>query len=240
MKKRQNLRKLIIRKQFSFFQVAVINFGIILAVFISTLIIKISETYASPPEYVLSMPQLELEFEDEPVYFPHKEYLFVENIIDFSKISRIGLNEREQAVFDFLANKYVKKYNLPDYIPYLFAAIESDFTINAFNLKTSATGLFQITPICLEEYNRNHQIKYTLLDLYEIEKNFEVSMWYINRLITLYKIPYSEDDVYALYVAYNMGPGGFANINKTGIPSTIQNRYNKQAEQVNLAYIYEE
>jgi hypothetical protein len=159
-------------------------------------------------------------------------YLYVNEIVDFTKIKKIGISEREQVIFDYLASKYTKKYGLPIHIPYLFALIESDFHTNAFNTSTSATGLFQITPICLQEFNNLTGLNYTMGDMYDIEKNFEVSMWYIHRLVTHFKVPLNN--TYILYGAYNMGPGNFQA--GTIIPDTIVNRYTAQVRKLELAY----
>jgi hypothetical protein len=163
-------------------------------------------------------------------------YINVNEVIDYSELKNIGLkDERSQAVFDFLAQKYTEKYDLPVYIPYLFALIESDFYSTAYNEKTMATGLFQITPICLADFNRYNRSAYTMYDMYDVEMNFEVSMWYINRLITYYKVP--KDDPYTLYSVYNMGPGNY--LMGTPIPGNITHRYNLQAEKIEFALVNE-
>jgi hypothetical protein len=146
----------------------------------------------------------------------------------------ILLDEREKVVFDFLANKYAKLYDFPTWLPYLFASIESDFSLRAVNQNSGAIGIFQIMPICLEEYNAYHQKKFTMHELINLETSFEVAMWYINRLKTHYKVPFNEENPYYLYTAYNMGPFNYHKANWMG--NTTEGRFNDKMEQIAVAY----
>lgn len=58
------------------------------------------------------------------------------------------------------------------------AQIESSGNPKAFNKKTKATGLFQITPICLKDFNKQNKKRYTLKQMFDEDKCREVADWY--------------------------------------------------------------
>ena len=100
------------------------------------------------------------------------------------------------------------KYEVPVNLAFGIGAQESQFVYNARNKRTKATGLFQICPGCLEDYNSWNGTSYTLEDMYDIEKNIEVGIWnfkqqayYLRREAT---VKYSD-----LIIAYNTGVGNF-------------------------------
>jgi hypothetical protein len=173
-------------------------------------------------EYVVAGPGEGFQY-----FFPNTE------TIDFSKIPRVLLVERDQIVFDYLATKYCNLYGLPDYIPYLFAFLESDFSASAMSHK-EAFGLFQVTPICLEEYNNFHLVKFAHEDLSDMEISFEVAMWYINRLIVHYQVPLEDSNPYLLYTAYNLGPNSMF-VGNT-LSRQTRSRYDYAVQVINLAY----
>lgn len=57
--------------------------------------------------------------------------------------------------------------------------MESEFNPKAVSNK-NANGLFQITQIALDEYNKNNEDKYTLEDMFDIDKNIKVRNWYFD------------------------------------------------------------
>lgn len=68
-------------------------------------------------------------------------------------------------------------------------------------------GLFQVSPICLKEWNNFHpQDRYGLVDLLDAENNTRIAYWYMNerlpRLLRHYKVPVT---VSSLITAYNAG-----------------------------------
>ena len=110
--------------------------------------------------------------------------------------------------------------------------IESNGDPNAFNKKSGATGLMQITPICLMEWNnkigmfgtgyRNNHAKtlgqlvivydnhYNIGDMYNGGKNIRVGSWYINeRIPQMLKAYGIEDSVEARLACYNWGIGNY-------------------------------
>jgi muramidase (phage lysozyme) len=64
------------------------------------------------------------------------------------------------------------------------AMIESSNNPKAYNKKSKATGLYQITPICLKDFNRSHPYKLTLKDMFEPAKAEVVARWYLAERLT--------------------------------------------------------
>ena len=61
--------------------------------------------------------------------------------------------------------------------------MESDFNEKAYHKNTSATGLCQITNVCLDDFNRVTKKSYTMYDMFDANKNLEVGFWYFARLL---------------------------------------------------------
>ena len=61
------------------------------------------------------------------------------------------------------------------------ALIESGNNPNAYNKKTKATGLYQITPICLKEFNRKQgkSMRFTMREMMNPMKAEVVARWYL-------------------------------------------------------------
>jgi len=82
--------------------------------------------------------------------------------------------------------------------------IESNKNALADNGK--ARGCFQITAICLKDYNNFHKIKYTEKDLFNKTINEKIAFWYINiRIPQILKskgLPISRENV---LISYNCG-----------------------------------
>jgi len=104
--------------------------------------------------------------------------------------------------------------------PYLpaIARIESSNNPFAHNKKDDSRGLYQITPICLKEYNNFHATKrYTMQDLWDVEINTRIATWYLNKripqMLNHYKI---KDTIENRLIAYNAGISYL--INKKPIP----------------------
>ncbi len=92
--------------------------------------------------------------------------------------------------------------------PGAIAQIESSNNPRAYNQRSKARGLCQITPVCLKEYNNYHTVKYTLDDLFNAHINIQIADWYLNKriptLLAYYHIP---DTIENRLIAYNYGIG---------------------------------
>ena len=87
------------------------------------------------------------------------------------------------------------------------AQIESSNNPLAWNKKDDSRGLFQITPICLEDYNNFHpKAKHTMDDLWNVSISTLIADWYINQRIPQMLRYYDrEDTVENRIIAFNAG-----------------------------------
>lgn len=88
------------------------------------------------------------------------------------------------------------------------AEIESSNNPDAVNPRTDAIGLYQITPVCVRDYNQFHTFQYTIEKMFEPHMAWNVANWYLNQripsMLRHYKIPDTLDN--RLW-AYNAGIG---------------------------------
>jgi len=98
-----------------------------------------------------------------------------------------------------------------DMAPNLMDAViqtESNWKGDAYNKKSGATGLGQITPIALEDFNTLKKEKLTMADMKDPQKNMYVTDWTLNyripSMLRTYKLPLTIDNV---LTAYNFGIG---------------------------------
>jgi soluble lytic murein transglycosylase-like protein len=84
--------------------------------------------------------------------------------------------------------------------------IESSNNPLAYNKTTKATGLYQITEICLLEYNNYNKTDYILSDMYNPILCHKVAEWYLNKripqMLRYYNKPITLENC---LVAYNAG-----------------------------------
>jgi hypothetical protein len=84
--------------------------------------------------------------------------------------------------------------------------IESSGNPLAYNKSSHARGLFQITPICLKEYNNFHAEKYNLSDLFNPIINEKIAKWYIEKRIPqMLKHFGKETSLENILISYNAG-----------------------------------
>jgi soluble lytic murein transglycosylase-like protein len=85
-------------------------------------------------------------------------------------------------------------------------SIESNGNAKAYNTSSKARGLCQITPICLQEYNNFHSLKYSLNDLFNAEINKTIASWYLEtripQLLRHFKISVTQRNI---LICYNSG-----------------------------------
>ena len=173
------------------------------------------------------------EFEEKKYYNNYKNNLIFKDIkfnyeynffIDFIENNKYAINLVNKFNYSNIEackiqNKLYKlseKYNIP--INELFTIIntESDFRIYAYNEKGKAYGLCQITQPCLNEYNFINRTDYKLEELFDMELNLEIGVWYYNRLLNIYSNKYGINNLRDCYIAYNIGAGIFKKVGENG------------------------
>jgi soluble lytic murein transglycosylase-like protein len=86
--------------------------------------------------------------------------------------------------------------------------IESHGDASITNKRSGARGLYQITPICLEDFNKVNHTNYSLNQLYDPQINSMVAYWYLQeRIPSLFKAYNLPDTVRNRLWAYNAGIG---------------------------------
>lgn len=94
--------------------------------------------------------------------------------------------------------------------------IESSNNPLAYNAKTRCYGLYQISEICLKEYNERHKSAYKPKHLFNPLLNKMIAAWYFKRIeqmLIFYKIPVTIPTVLA---CYNWGIGNVARWHENG------------------------
>jgi len=98
----------------------------------------------------------------------------------------------------------------------IIAKIESSNNPLAYNQRTQATGLYQITPVCLADFRQNckwgfadYQLaNFTMENMFDSYLNFLVAKWYLNeripQMLKYYNLP---DTLENRLTAYNAGIG---------------------------------
>lgn len=106
--------------------------------------------------------------------------------------------------------------------------IESNNNPYAVNEKTHCYGAFQISYICLEEYNKLTNHNYTILDLYYYDTNYQIAYWYFHKrlpqMMSWFGIPINTTNLIA---SYNWGVG---NVNKWYKAGARWNKLPKEAQ----------
>jgi soluble lytic murein transglycosylase-like protein len=88
------------------------------------------------------------------------------------------------------------------------AQIESNFNPLAYNRGSGARGMYQITLVCLADYNQFHKAKLTKKQLFDPIMAREVANWYNNnRIPQLLRYYHKEVSTSNQLWAYNAGIG---------------------------------
>ena len=88
----------------------------------------------------------------------------------------------------------------------IIAQIESSGNPEAYNKSSGAVGMFQITPICLKDYNQAHKRHYQLSEMFDPLKAEKVASWYLKqRIPALLKHYGKADTLVNRLIAYNAG-----------------------------------
>lgn len=112
--------------------------------------------------------------------------------------------------------------------------IESGGNARAYNKRSGATGMFQITQPVIDDFNTAYPKRgLKLKDMFDENRAAQISQWYLGeripQMLNAYKIPITEDNVLA---AYNAGVGKTKTSYRKGTPlpaETVeyQKRYKK-------------
>ena len=86
------------------------------------------------------------------------------------------------------------------------AKIESNFDSTAINPAGDCYGLFQISEICLKEYNLKHKTNYKIKDLFSVAINGKIAKWYFEvRIPQLLKAYGYKITINNKIICYNAG-----------------------------------
>ncbi len=92
------------------------------------------------------------------------------------------------------------------------AQIESSGQANAYNRVSGAVGMYQITPICLKDYNKFHKPQRSMKEMYDRLIAHNVANWYFNhRIPSLLEAYGIKDTIENRLIAYNAGIGRLKN-----------------------------
>lgn len=84
--------------------------------------------------------------------------------------------------------------------------IESSGNADAYNRHSGARGLYQITPICLADYNQVNNTHYKPVQMHDPQLGSMVAYWYINeRIPALFEHYGIPDSIEHRLIAYNAG-----------------------------------
>ena len=86
------------------------------------------------------------------------------------------------------------------------AWLESRGNPMAYNKVSQARGLFQITPICLVDYNKCNGSNFSLDDLFSPTINKMIAVWYLEKRLPEQLRAYGKEvNIYNLLWAYHAG-----------------------------------
>lgn len=111
------------------------------------------------------------------------------------------------------------------------STIESSNNSKAYNRISQATGLFQITPVCLEDYNSfARREKFSLDDMFNQAKAEKVAKWYLYVRIPQLLKHYGHDvTTRNVLVAYNCG---VSCLTRSSLPTETQQYISKYERMV--------
>lgn len=91
--------------------------------------------------------------------------------------------------------------------------IESSGNPNAYNRKSQARGLGQVTPVALQEYNKMNKAAVQPDQLFVPQVNHQISHWYMNKRVPqMLNAMGIQDTVDNRLAAYNAGAGSLRKV----------------------------
>lgn len=117
----------------------------------------------------------------------------------------------------------------------VIAKIESGLNPQAYNKHSHAVGMYQITPICLDDFNMFHKYGYLLTDMYDAQKAYIVAQWYfdfrIPQLLRHYGI---ADTIRNRIICWNAGIAYLTKHKRLPIETVNYiNKYNRLIRSIN-------
>lgn len=94
--------------------------------------------------------------------------------------------------------------------------IESDGNPRAFNSQTKCYGLYQISEICLLEFNQINGTGYRPVDLFNPNINEMIALWYLERLQQLPNSNNIPASLTTILASYNWGIGNVVRWHRNG------------------------
>jgi len=134
------------------------------------------------------------------------------------------------SLFGLLLNGMAEAYDMAIEMPDIdfekIMMIESSGNPKAYNKKSQARGLYQITPIVLREWNQYHpRMKFKDNDLFNKQVNTHIAKWYLTKripqMLKVYKLPLTIENI---LISYN---AGISKTIKGKIPKETQEYINK-------------
>lgn len=90
----------------------------------------------------------------------------------------------------------------------IISQIESSNNPLAYNSRSGACGAFQVTQVCLADYNAYNSPQIAKKDLFSLPMGYKIAFWYLNKripqLLKHYKLP---DTLENRLICYNAGIG---------------------------------
>lgn len=109
--------------------------------------------------------------------------------------------------------------------------IESGGVVDAINPSDPAYGLYQITPICLKDYNMYHERGFEVDDLFKPKINRKVAYWYLYKripeMLAAYNLHVSERNI---LWAYNAGISNVGGEMSRHVQEYLQRYYSAKEE----------
>lgn len=130
--------------------------------------------------------------------------LSVNKIVEISKL-RCTYGQAENIYKEVLLAE--DRYGIPKELIFGLISQESQFYIYAKNKKSNATGLMQICPPALKDYNAWNGTDFELSDMYDVHNNIEVGVW--NYQQQGYYLRNDSPTYTDMIISYNTGVGDF-------------------------------
>ena len=163
---------------------------------------KTSEYDMNMEEYVaLLLPDSYYQLPDLVAMNDYRDEKIISKIIE---ISDNQTSEDDAKIILSEVRDCSERFSLSESLILGIIAQESRFVYTATSRK-GATGLMQIMPIALEDYNNHNSITYSSSDLWYFDVNIEIGCWNLNRQ----RRYIHSNDISDWIISYNSGSTNF-------------------------------